>query len=131
MIVTKPAGISAVTRNGVHLEVVSREIRILQAKLDGLDGTVPQGRTHLLDRLRLIPIVERHLPASNSLGVKPRSAGHVESLAKTIQGVDEPLVVEVVLAFDEPAEIVQQLGIVIENGAGYGALRYRFCPESS
>ena len=41
-------------------------------------------------------------------------AGHVVNLAEGIEGVDEPLVIEVVLALDKTAEFVQQLGVVIE-----------------
>ena len=116
MIVPKPAGIRRIKRNGIHLEVVGREIRILQAKLDGLDGTVPQGRACLLDRLGLIRVDETHL-RNICVYVKNSQigAGHVKSLADAIDGVDEPLVVEVVLALDKTAEFNQQITCGIKS----------------
>ena len=36
------------------LEVMGRSIFILQAELDGLDGTIPQGKSGLLDRLGIV-----------------------------------------------------------------------------
>ena len=58
---------------------------------------------------------ESYLPATDSRYVSiPRSPGDAESLADAVEGVDKPLVVEVVLALDKTAKFVQQLGVVSE-----------------
>ena len=93
------------------LEVSGRGILVLQAELDGLDGTVPQGNGHLLDRLRIIAHAPFHtIETSDTVNREEPGRVHVVSLADAIDGVEEPLVVEVVLALDQTAEFFQQLG---------------------
>ena len=101
-----------VLRGKQRLGSRGRGILILQAELDGLDGTVPQGHAACWIVCALSPVPHsiplRPIPCS----VDVPGPIHAVSLADAIDGVDEPLVIEVVLGLDKTAEFFQQFGIV-------------------
>ena len=92
----------------------------MQSRTDGLDGTVPQGNIHLrwIEALSAVGRLPAPGPAKQRCEALSVLGPVVEGLADAVEGVDEPLVGEVVLALDKTAELTRQLELIIIGGDG-------------
>ena len=117
VISTIEAGRNRIHRGVQVLEVVAAAYSYCKPNLMAWMGRYHRVTVDLLDRLGIITVEAHSMPLMPLGAVNPGGPGpgHAESLADAVDGVEEPLVVEVVLALDKAAEFLQQLGFVSKH----------------